>query len=30
MYHVIANGYLEFWKEDHARLEAYWMPSSDE
>ena len=25
MYHVIANGYLEFTDKDHARLEAYWM-----
>ena len=25
MYHVIANSYLEFVDQDHARLEAYWM-----
>jgi len=25
MYHVIANGYLEFVDKDHAHLEAYWM-----
>jgi uncharacterized protein (TIGR02246 family) len=25
MYHVIANSYLEFLDQDHARLEAYWM-----
>jgi hypothetical protein len=25
MYHVIANSFLEFIDEDHARLEAYWM-----
>ena len=25
MYHVTANGYLEFIDKDHARMEAYWM-----
>jgi uncharacterized protein (TIGR02246 family) len=25
MYHVIANSYLEFIDEDHARFHSYWM-----